>query len=78
MSEEKPASVNAASIAGRSPFSQRGEDAESGRITQARVEPVASSEELEQPVRTSAADVANATNANAERFFICSHFLFLI
>jgi len=68
MSDSNPASANADWIAGRSPFSQRGEDAESGRITQALVPPEASSEELEHPVITSAADVNNATNANLEPF----------
>jgi hypothetical protein len=36
MSVVKPAASNASFSAGRSPFSQRGEDAESGKITQAR------------------------------------------
>jgi hypothetical protein len=36
MSAVKPPASNAACNAGRSPFSQRGEDAESGKITQAR------------------------------------------
>src|SRR3954449_3386124 len=36
MSVSKPASLNAASRAGRSPFSHRLEEAASGRITQAR------------------------------------------
>jgi len=35
MSAVKPAAVNAAVRAGRSPFSHRGDDAESGRMTQA-------------------------------------------
>ena len=38
MSAVKPASVSALFRAGRSPFSQRGEDSVSGRITQARFE----------------------------------------
>jgi hypothetical protein len=36
MSVVKPAASNASFSAGRSPFSQRGEDAESGKITQAK------------------------------------------
>jgi hypothetical protein len=36
MSVVKPAASKASFSAGRSPFSQRGEDAESGKITQAR------------------------------------------
>jgi hypothetical protein len=36
MSVVKPAASKASLSAGRSPFSQRGEDAESGKITQAR------------------------------------------
>src|SRR3954471_6343894 len=51
MSVVKPASVNAVSRAGRSPFSQRLEDAASGRITQARfsAEPLLPPDALSSP-----------------------------
>jgi hypothetical protein len=57
MSASNPASVNAASSAGRSPGSQRVPLSASGRMMQARVLAVSSEEEL-QPVKTS--DVAAA------------------
>src|SRR6478609_6813701 len=75
MSASKPASVIAVSSAGRSPFSQRGEDAASGRMTQARVA-VASSELppspplLEHPASNSIDAPARAVIEINEVFFI--------
>ncbi len=65
MSASKPASVNAFCSGGRSPFSQRGDDAESGRMTQARVallEPPVLPDA--QPV-SSNADAATATTIDS-------------
>src|SRR5882757_5027673 len=61
MSASKPASVNAFCSAGRSPFSQRGEDAESGRMTQARVEAVEPPPPLDAQPASRNADAATAT-----------------
>src|ERR1700754_4931559 len=72
MSASKPASVNALSSAGRSPFSQRGEDAASGRMTQARVEAASVAPPPpvpEQPVSTSAAALAATAIEIHEDFF---------
>src|SRR5690349_9223764 len=79
MSDSNPASVNAASRAGRSPDSQRGDDAESGRMMQARAAasspPPPSPEVPEQPARTSAvAEAATAIEIN-EDFFTSLPFL---
>src|SRR5690554_1523466 len=71
MSASNPASVNAIWSAGRSPFSQRGEDAESGRITQARAAVVESSPVPPDahPASNSAdADNATATEVHEEVF----------
>src|ERR1700733_3922194 len=73
MSDLKPASVNAFSRAGRSPDSQRGDEAVSGRMMQARASdepplspPVAGAE---QPARMSAeAEAATAIEINEDFF----------
>jgi hypothetical protein len=74
MSAVKPASVNAFWRAGRSPFSQRGDDAVSGRITQARFEVVDPPEAvvvLEQPA-SNIADAAKATTIEIDEDFFMS------
>jgi hypothetical protein len=62
--------VNAFVRAGRSPFSQRGEEAESGRMTQARVEAlVPPLLEPEQPVSSRAdAEMTTATEIHEDVF----------
>jgi hypothetical protein len=77
MSDSKPASVNAFSRAGRSPPSQRGDDAESGRMMQARavVSPPVLPPVPEHPASSSAdAEAATAIEIN-EDFFTSLPFL---
>src|SRR5689334_24204060 len=72
MSASKPASLRAAAIAGRSPFSQRGDEAVSGRMTQARVEalspPEPEPDPPEQAARASEATPATTTAAMRDFF----------
>ena len=82
MSEVKPPAVSAAVRAGRSPCSQRGDDALSGRITQAFLAlagVVAAADELLElllhDASSSAAAAAAAAINNEERFDMLSRFL---
>src|SRR6187402_631085 len=68
MSDSKPASVNACSSAGRSPDSQRGEDAVSGRMMQARAASVVAAG-AEQPLSSIAEALAATAIEINEDFF---------
>src|SRR6187402_1889835 len=70
MSASKPASLNAFARAGRSLFSQRGDDAESGRMTQARLADEPPPElPVEQPASSSAAALTATAIEINEDFF---------
>src|SRR6478736_8807391 len=76
MSAWKPAAVRPSCRYLRSKFSQRGDDAASGRITHARLPPAAPVPEEdgvpapEQPASMTAAAPVRAATARMERFFI--------
>lgn len=63
MSAVKPPASNAACNAGRSPFSQRGEDAESGKITQAN--PLAAAAAVSSLAAVSVSPLEHAVSTSA-------------